>query len=258
MKVRFLITLLACTVIFSCKKDEKTDDDDHPRPPGVIEFTPSTEIYADQAVMYTNNGTITDQAVIKAFLTRRGHVERFTFETPGTTVIGSYTMKLRDNGAEIGPEKTARWESSDDSTDVLSDYKEITPDNKASLTDTINNLINAYGPAAKCPDFYNVPCQYAERYILQRKGEKNYSPYIISLVSVTYDKNLMGMQVPTTSLGFYSSGSNGVVNSAVLEKQLSSHQTITIYDASTDQYMTTNRYDTTVVQVLKREMIRKK
>lgn len=254
MKVRILITLLACTVVTACKKsDDKTNPD---KDPAATSYTPSTEIYADQPVMYTNNGIVTDQSLIKAFLTRRGNVERFTFDTPGSTVIGSYTVELSDAGALIGPAKRATYEVMTDSLLVLVDSEKKTPDNKAGVTDTIGNLVNAYGPVAKCPDFYKLACPYSERFVLQLKGGKMYVPYVISLVTVTYDKHVLGVQVPFTQAGFYSAGTAGLVNQTALLDKLAGYETITYQDATSGQAVTTNRYDTTVVQVLKRELIK--
>lgn len=260
MKKTMLIALLACTVVAACSK--KSDDkvtDPNPDNNGPVKkgatYQSSEAIYAEQAVMYTNNGVITDQAVIKEYLTRKEYAAEFTFETAGKANVGRYTLKLEENGALIGPDQKVEYAVNNDSLLLLADVTSLTPNNKAGIKDTIYNLINAFGPVAECKGFYTTPCPYKEKYPIQIKSGKMYIPYMLAYVAVTYNQYVFGSLIPVTTYSYYS-GEKALVNGKAIQEKLENNTTITYYDSVYEREFTTPRYDTTVVQVLKRELIK--
>src|SRR3954463_2685372 len=86
---RILITLLACSALFSCTKDDAA--------PAKDSYKPDNTIIADAPLMYTQDGVIHDQSLMKDYLKRRGFTQTayaFDNATASAALFSSYTLEF--------------------------------------------------------------------------------------------------------------------------------------------------------------------
>lgn len=180
---KMLILLSICTCVFACSKN------DNETSPGNGSYQPSDVVTVDAPVMYTGNGIVTDQALIKDYVTRRGRLASFTFDA--TTASGanfsSFSLTFEDDKNVIRGNKKAEIISKNDTLMMLADvdFTEDSPDPEKTVSDSLLDLVQLGGPVTECPTYYTAPCKYKKKYPVLIIGGQYYLPYVVATVTST-------------------------------------------------------------------------
>lgn len=180
---KMLILLSICTCVFACSKD------DNETPSGNGSYQPSDVVTVDAPVMYTGNGVVTDQAIIKDYIIRRGLLTSFTFDA--TTASGakysSFSLTFKDDKNVLLGNKKAEIISKNDTLMMLADidFTEDSPDPEKSVSDSLLDLVQLGGPVTECPTYYTAPCKYKKKYPVLITGGQYYLPYVAATVTST-------------------------------------------------------------------------
>lgn len=229
-----------CLFSLSCKKDndDKGPDDGN----GQENYSPSSTLTVEPAVMYTSTSTIRDQKMIMDYLTRRNALDRFAFQPviPGDN-FSAFSMHFKEgNKVQLGfrnAEIMYRLDNQLLIADVDSTVSKPVGDGKAAR---LISLVPLHSPRTLCSDFYNTPCKYREQFPVMVVDGKYSIPYISAYASVD--------EMISTPLGM----ANSTTFSSNQGIMLFNNAVISALDADGG----INRYDTLVIQVLKRAMVK--
>lgn len=241
MPTLFVATLY-CLFFLSCKKDDNNPGNN---PNEIREhYQPAATLTAGQPVMYTGTGAITDQAVIRAYLTRRDALSHFALDR--TTIPGdnysSFTLDFKEsNRVQLGFRKAEIIENDDNLLLIAEIDSSVSRLVGNQQTDRLISLVPVHSPRTVCSDYYNTPCKYREICpVIISNG--NYSiPYVTAYVSVDEVVSTPWGMAPQT---IYKSTSGIMLFNKDMVSELNEGGGI-------------NRADTLVVQLLKRQMIKK-
>jgi hypothetical protein len=248
---KILITLLTCTCIYSCSKN---DDNATPGSKNGSSFKPSGVVTADKPVMYTNGGVaINDQAIIKDYLTRRGWVSDYVFDTQtaDANTFSSYTLEFSDDKTLMGNTKVEIVNETDTSKLMAVLDSAATPAGQKSWTDSLMDMVNKNGPLAECPSYYTDPCSYRKKYPLLIANSTLYIPYVVASITT----NVM---IPTQfgvpmdyTVYTHKKGETMIFNKSMVSKL---GRTLPYTSGSLTYLLQSN--DTLVVQTLRQQMVK--
>lgn len=229
-----------CLFALSCSKDNNDKEPDENN--SQENYSPSSTLAVESAVMYTSTDTIRDQKTITDYLTRRNALDKFAFmpAIPGDN-FSSFTMHFKEgNKIQLGfrnAEIIERTASQLLIAEIDSSVSQPVGEGKAKR---LISLVPQHSPRTVCSDFYNTPCKYRALTPVLLVDGRYTIPYVSAYVSV--DEMV--------------SSPFGVVNSSTF----SSAQGIMLFNramiSELDYEGGINRHDTLVVQVLKRGMVK--
>lgn len=236
---KMLILSLMCICVFACSKDE----DENSPGAGSESYRPADVVTVDAAVMYTGNNVITDQALIRDYVSRREFLSHFTFDA--TTVSGanfsSYTMNFQDGKNVMLGNKKAEVISKNDTLMMLAavDATVDQPKPNKTVSDSLLNLVELGGPVTECPSYYTNPCEYRKKYPTLIIGGQYYIPYVVAVVtSTTFVPSPFGVPMEWTE------------KSAIAGPVMRFNRDVV------SQLSKSNARDTLVVQIARRALIR--
>jgi hypothetical protein len=242
---RILITLLICTGIVSCTKDDNVKKDS---------YLPADVVIADEPVMYTNNGISHDQAVMKDYLKRRGVLASYAFDhsTPSTASLSSYSLEFQTGKNVLIGKTNAEIIDQNDSLMMIALLDSSVPEvGEKSWSDSLMDRVNKNGPLAECPAYYTAPCPYRKKYPLQIIDGQYYIPYVVATVSTNaFIPTDFGVLMDYTYFTF-KAGESMLFNTDVTG-QLGGTLSYTFHQ---NEY-TLDRYDTVIVQTMRRHLIK--
>ncbi|GAA3934608.1 hypothetical protein GO495_30085 [Chitinophaga oryziterrae] len=248
---RILITLLTCTCLYSCSKN-----DDGTTPDSRNEsYKAGNVVTADEAVMYTNNGVaIHDQAIIKDYVTRRGVLSDYVFDksTADASMFTAYTLEFSDaKHTVIGNTKAEIVDKSDSLILMAVLDSAVTPAGQKSWSDSLMDMVNKNGPLAECPSYYTDPCSYRKKYPLLIADSNYYIPYVVATITT----NVM---IPTQfgvsmdySVYTHKRGETMLFDKSMVSKL---GRTLPYVSGSLTYLLQSN--DTLVVQTLRQKMVK--
>ncbi len=181
---KMLILLLLCVTAFSCSKDDNTS-------PGhdLESYRPSDDVSVDAPVMYTANGVIHDQKIIKDYIVRRGDAAYFTFDasTASGANLSSFTLEFQDDKNALRGNQKVEIISKNDTLIMLAaiDSTQDSPKPEKNIADSLMDLVELGGPVSECPTYYTDPCKYRKKYPILISGGKYYIPYVTATVTST-------------------------------------------------------------------------
>ena len=212
---KLLITLLVCTGLLSCSKDDDKvgSDKESYKPDGIIT--------ADAPVMYTKDGICHDQTAIKSYLTRRGRLSAYAIDqsVPSASLFSSYTLEFTGDKSVLMGDVKGEIISKNDTVMLIAavNVSTETP-RERGVVDTLVDLINKNGPLAECPAYYTAPCPYKKKYPLLITSGHYYIPYVVATVSTNVlQPTMFGVPVDYTYLS-YEAGQSMLFNEAVTKK----------------------------------------
>jgi hypothetical protein len=243
---RVMIALIACTFLFACSKDDKNDTT--PDPYNNDEsYQPSADVILEEPVMYTNNSVIHDQALIADYVARIG------YQRPALTGndLSSYSLTFTGGNNVLLGNIKATIINKNDSLMLIEavDYANEET-RKKSVCDTLLDLLPKNGPLAECPTYYTNPCKYKKKYPVLISGGNYYIPYLVTSVSTTTYRPIFGVMMEFRDKSYFA-GPSMVFNDSLLT-YLSNNTMLTYYDDVLSREITTQRYDTMVVQSVRR------
>jgi|GEM_PF-988036 len=246
---RVLIALMACSFLFACKKDNNDATPD-PYNNSDESYQPTNEIISDGAVMYTNNDVIHDQALISDYITRMG----YPAETPGPNDLSSYSLTFTGGNNVLRGNRKAEIISKNDTLMTIAEL-DYTTDNPGprSVPDTLLDLLPKNGPLSECATYYTNPCSYRKKFPILISGGNYAIPYFVATVSTTTWRPIFGIMMPFTNKG-YTAGPSMILNDSLLINKIKNNTTLTYYDDVLQREITTQRYDTIVVQIMHRPL----
>ncbi|SFF02243.1 hypothetical protein SAMN05518672_11487 [Chitinophaga sp. CF118] len=180
---KILITLLTCTCLFSCTKDDNNTPGS-----GNESYKPGNVITTDAPIMYTKNGIVHDQTLIKDYITRMGFISSYSFDqsAPYGGTLSSFTMTFTGDKSILLGNTKAEITSKNDTLMMIAAVESSTDQiGKKSLTDSLMDLVNKNGARAECPTYYTAPCSYRKKYPMLIANGNYYIPYVIATVSTT-------------------------------------------------------------------------
>lgn len=209
---KVLITLLVCTGLFSCTKDDNNNNESY-KADGVLITEPP--------VMYTKNGISHDQNVMKDYLTRHGRIAAYAFDqtVPPASNFSSYTLEFTGDKTVLMGNIKGEIISKNDTLMMIAAINATaeTPREKA-VTDTLMDMINKNGPLAECPAYYTAPCPYRKKYPLLITAGHYYIPYVVATVSTNVmEPTVFNVPLDRTYLSF-ERGESMLFNEAVTTK----------------------------------------
>lgn len=243
---RVLIALMACSFLFACKKDDATPD---PYNNSDESYQPTNEIIADGAVMYTNNDVIHDQALIADYITRMGSPE-----TPGPNDLSSYSLTFTGGNNVLRGSRKAEIINKSDTLMTIAEV-DYTTDNpgKKTVCDSLLDLLPKNGPLTECATYYINPCSYRKKFPILISGGNYSIPYLVATASTTTWRPIFGMMMAFTNKA-YTAGPSMILSDSLLIDKIKNNTTLTYYDDVLQRDITTQRYDTIVVQIMHRPL----
>jgi hypothetical protein len=247
---RILITLLICAGIFSCSKDK----DDTSNGSGKNAYKASTVVTINEPVMYTNNGEVHDPAIIKDYVTRRNVLSYYVFDksTADASMFSTYTLEFQgDKNTLIGNMKAEIIDKNDSLILMAVLDSSISEIKQKSWSDSIMDKVNKNGPLAECATYYTDPCPYRKKYPLLIVDGQYYIPYVVATASTNaFVPTVFGVSVDYT----YFTHQAG--ESMIFNKSMTSTLGGTVTGKSGELNYIADRYDTLVVQTMRRIMVK--
>jgi hypothetical protein len=230
-----------CLFSLSCKKDN--DSNGGPDENNAQEnYSPSSTLTVEPAVMYTGTDTIRDQKTISDYLSRRNALDKFAFQPviPGDN-ISYFSLHFKEgNKVQLGfrnAEIIERTATQLLIAEIDSSVSQPVGEGKAKR---LISLVPQHSPRTVCSDFYNTPCKYRELTPIIVADGKYSIPYVSAYVSVD--------EMVSTPFGMANSST------------YSSTQGIMLFNKAMISELGygggINRHDTLVIQVMKRGMIK--
>ncbi|PWV54490.1 hypothetical protein [Chitinophaga sp. S165] len=156
---KMLTLLLLCVTVFSCSKDDNTAPGN-----GLESYRPSDDVSVDAPVMYTYNGVVHDQKIIKDYIVRRGHAAYFTFDASTTSgaALSSFTLEFQDDKNVLRGNQKTEIISKNDTLLMLAaiDSTQDSPKPEKNIADSLMDLVELGRPVTDCPTYYSDPCKY--------------------------------------------------------------------------------------------------
>ena len=242
---KILITLLVCTGIFSCSKDNPD--------PAKDSYKPGNVIIADAPVMYTNDGVIHDQALMKDYLTRRGiPLTSYVFDGSAPPALTSYTLEFQAGKNVLIGNIKAEIISQNDSLILMAGVESsVIEIGQKSWSDSLMDKVNLNGPLAECPTYYTAPCPYRKKYPLQIINAEYYIPYVVATISTNAN-------IPT-SFGVpmdYTNMTHKAGETLLFNKSMTTTLGGTVTYKSNNIDYTLDRYDTVLVQTMRQRLVK--
>jgi hypothetical protein len=233
------VAALCCLFSLSCKKDN--DPGNNPDGNSGDNYSPASTLTTEQPVMYTRTDTIRNLDVIRAYLTRRNALSGFALDQrtiPGDN-YSSFSMHFKEgNKVELGFRKAEIIERTSSQLLIAEIDSSVSKPASNEKAGRLISLVPVHSPRTVCSDFYNTPCKYRKLSPVLVADGNYFIPYVSAYVSVDE-------MVPTPF---------GMANSSTY----SSTQGIMLFNkamiSELDYGGGINRYDTLVVQVLKRAL----
>jgi hypothetical protein len=205
--------------------------------------------------MYTNGGVaINDQAIIKDYLTRRGWVSDYVFDTPtaDASMFTAYTLEFTDaKNTVIGNTKGEIVDKTDTLILMAALDGAVTPAGQKSWSDSLMDMVNKNGQLAECPSYYINPCSYRKKYPLLIADSNYYIPYVVASITT----NVM---IPTqfgVSMD-YSVYTHKKGETMIFDKSMVSKLGRTLPYTSGNLTYILQSNDTLVVQTLRQKMVK--
>jgi len=247
---KILITLVTCTCIYSCSKNDDSITDSNKNA-----YKAGNVVTAGEPVMYTNNGvTIHDQAIIKDYVTRRGFLSDYVFNKPtaDASMFTAYTLDFPDTrNVLIGNTKAEIVDKTDTLMLIAALDGAVTPAGEKSWSDSLMDMVNKNGPLAECPSYYTHPCSYRKKYPLLIVDGSYYIPYVVATIST----NVMiptQFGVPMDYTVFtHKKGETMIFNKSMVSKL---GRTLPYISNNLTYLLQSN--DTLVVQTLRQQMVK--
>lgn len=245
-----LSVLVLAAVLFSCK--DKDIEELQKRSENT--YHPEEKVTADEPVMYTNEGEIHDQALIKDFLRRQDKATYFTLDKPTTEPVGYYSLEFQEGNNVVRGNIEGEIVEKNDKMLLIADKKaeSLPAITKGTIVDSLVEMINKYGPLQECTSFYTTPCEYKKKSPVLIENGEYYIPYVVGFVTITYNRYIWGALVPYMSYGL--KGSQMSVFNEALPEKIRSLKTLTYYDDVLQRELTVDRHDTLVIQTMRRHL----
>jgi hypothetical protein len=212
---KILITLLVCTGLFSCSKDDDKINSNNES------YKPDGTIISEPAVMYTKDGISHDQTVIKGYLTRRGRLSAYALDqsVPSASAFSSYTLEFTGDKSVLMGNVKGEIISKNDTLMMIAAVNVSTEAPRArGVVDTLVDLINKNGPLAECPAYYTAPCPYKKKYPVLITSGHYYIPYVVATVSTNVlQPTMFGVPADYTYFS-YEDGQSMLFNEEVTKK----------------------------------------
>lgn len=245
---KILITLLVCIGTFSCSKDDNGTNG------GKDAYKPDNVIISDEPVMYTKNGIIHDQAIMKDYLTRRGGLSAYAFDkaTQPASMFSSYTLEFQAGKNVLIGNRKAEIIDKNDSVMIMAVLdSSISEIGNKSWSDSLMDKVNKNGPLAECPTYYTDPCSYRKKYPIQIINGQYYIPYVIASVSVNaFVPTMFGATMDVTSF------KHQVGQSMLFNKSMTATLGGSMTVPGNGVNYTVDRYDTLIIQTMRQRMIK--